>query len=166
MVSAAQAALFGSLLFPAQGRPASCGRLVLAAQPQGVGVTPSYDLASHLLLPQITQYGGMSVRRLIRSIRNFANVRGPGIAVELPTLRHALLAMRLPVLLRSLIWHGFDRLTTSVEEHPGTSHGHDHHVRVRFADRLATPPAVSQNLAAYVTSKVRPHACAFGPARR
>ena len=40
VISAAETALFGSLLFPAQGRPASCGRLVLAAQPQGVGVTP------------------------------------------------------------------------------------------------------------------------------
>jgi hypothetical protein len=79
----------------------------------------------------------------------------------------ALLASRLPLPLRSLIWCGLDRLTTSVEEHPGTSHGHDHHVRVRFADRLAAPPAVGQNLAAYVTStNVRPHVCAFGPARR
>jgi hypothetical protein len=168
VISAAEAAPFGSLLsswrrVAPQVRDAWSSRRC----PQGGGVTPVTVLSLASPAPaehpvrrherEATPRGRSGTSRTSRSWdrRRTAHLAG------------ALLAIRLPRPLRSLIWRGFDRLTTSVEEHPGTSDGHDHHVRVRFADRLAAPPAVGQNLAAHVTStNVRPHVCAFGPARR
>jgi hypothetical protein len=56
------------------------------AAPRVVESPQSRYLASHLLLPQITQYDGTSVRRLIEVDQELRERQGPGIAVELPIL--------------------------------------------------------------------------------